>query len=129
MPGINSYVKADCLECPRMKDISDEDRVWIKGHNLTLNTVCNRCSRAFDTMTLEEAQWLKDRRIYIIGTCKDCGEPLIISPDEAVWLLENELKLFKRCYECRQKNKEKREAEATSDENSHQLEMNMETVV
>lgn len=105
---INAYVKADCLECPRMKDVPEEDKVWIKGHDLNLNTVCNRCSRVFDELTLEEAQWLKERRIYIIGTCKDCGEALIIAPEEAVWLLENDLKLFKRCQDCRQKNKDRK---------------------
>lgn len=108
MNKINAYVKADCLECPQMKDVSEEDRAWVKEHNLNLNTVCNRCSRAFDSLTLEEAQWLKDRHIYIIGTCKDCGDALIIAPEEAVWLLENDLKLFKRCADCRQKNKDKK---------------------
>lgn len=109
MTNITGSVKIDCVDCAQMKDVPEEDMTWLRGHGLNLDVWCSRCSKTIDNLTLEEAKWLKERRLGIYGICKDCGSVFFVSPDEAVWLLENNLKLFKRCHICRQKNKEQRE--------------------
>ena len=37
--------------------------------------------------------------------CVDCRKPFSISPNEAAWLKERKLELFKRCKACRTKRK------------------------
>lgn len=108
---INSigHIKVDCLDCPQMKNFPKEDLVWLRGHGFNLNMWCAYCSKTIIDLSLEEAQWLKERHISVHGICKSCGDVFFIAPEEAVWLLEHDLKLFKRCPVCRQKNKEQRE--------------------
>lgn len=103
-----SYVKPSCIECTQMKDIPSEDIAWLTERHLDLAVACRRCS---PEISLEEANWLQERRLGLGLICKDCNDRFLISPDEVVWLLEHDLKLFKRCPICRQENKANRELE------------------
>lgn len=111
MSKFGTYVKPDCISCPQMKDVPEEDIQWLKDHNLILAVACSRCSFGLDTLELDDVKWLQERKLLLVSTCRDCSETFIITPEEAVWLLENELKLFKRCPSCRQKNRLARLAE------------------
>jgi uncharacterized protein YbaR (Trm112 family) len=103
----HTYVKTSCVSCPSLaKGVSIEDVEWLKERNLDLALACPRCVQE---ISLDEAHWLQERRLGLALICKDCGEPFLTSPDEVVWLLTNELKLFKRCSVCRQSNREKKE--------------------
>ena len=105
--GQGNYVKLDCMECPEMDGIPEDDLVWLKGHNLDLVIECRRCPRAFEDLSLADAQFLLSRELAVGMTCKECGSFFLTPPTEVVWLLENKLKMFKRCPDCRQKNKDK----------------------
>ena len=47
----------------------------------------------------------------ITRNCKEreCKKPFIISAEEAKWLINKGLELFKRCPECRKKRREEKD--------------------
>ena len=102
----HSYVKPNCLDCQQMKDLPQEDVDFFGDNDLILESGCHHCN---PTVTLEQARFLKERRLGLGMICKDCHCRFVISPDELVWLLENDLIPFKRCPDCRKVNKAKKE--------------------
>jgi len=46
--------------------------------------------------------------VRITQNCKECNRPFSISKEEATWLKDKGLALFKRCSECRKKRREEK---------------------
>ena len=50
---------------------------------------------------------INERQVVI---CVECGKPFTISDNERQWFIDKNLALPKRCFPCRQKRKQEREA-------------------
>lgn len=99
------FVKPDCTTCPQAGDLITDDMLeFYAKHGLSLSVWCNRCSKGFENIDLEAAEILQSKKLGLAYICKECGDMFIIHPDELVWLLSNNLQVFKRCPACRKKN-------------------------